>query len=479
MGVGEDCGPAVTVDVVNRPLFHDLQRVPGHRLLDKVVVIAVLDEEDAAVEDVDAVVVVLRPAGEDDAVAMGGTGVHRRAGRGDLEDSAVNVIGRQIDDGEVRFYRISNEQAPNGHLVVIIVAFTLVIVMAFLFVVVVGFTLVIVVCIGHGVLEWIDGLTKGDYLGLVCTGVVQQILQPFGLQVEADSQHEIRVSYPGNVASSRQECVWIGARRQQAEDLCPVSTYHPSPVSHKVGGRHDLDGRPGGRGSFSSSRGCRLGRRGSCCGLSGFGSRILNRLVRGDEGGVHDFRDLVGGELVADRVLDGAGNEVLNVAARKRAGEPGAHLCLDDPADLVGADALRHRIGNRGVDEAGELIRVDLRRGQRPEGLVDDRLHVGRGELVRRRPAYDGLDVRARQTRGLGGDGRRDRVRNELLNLSRAGALWLRGDGRRNRTLYLGGAGALRAGDRVLYQLGRVDLRLRIAAGNGEDQSRNRCDYGH
>ena len=84
----------MTVDVVNRPLFRDLQRMAGDGLSDQVEVIAVLDEEDSAVEDVDPVVTVLRAAGEGDGVAMGGTGVHGRAGRGDLEGPAVDMIGR-------------------------------------------------------------------------------------------------------------------------------------------------------------------------------------------------------------------------------------------------------------------------------------------------------------------------------------------------------------------------------------------------
>ena len=343
--------------------------------------------------------------------------------------------------------------------------------------VLVVFIPVIVMHSHHAELDGIDAVTKRDNLGLVCAGVVHQILQPLGLQVEADSQHEIRIRYPGNVASSRHECVRIATHWQQGEDLRPVSTYHPSPVTHKVGGCHHLDRGPGGRGSRGSS----LSSLGCCCRLGGFGCRILYRLIRGDEGGVHDARDLVDGELVADRVLDGLGNQVLDVAARKRAGESGTHLGLDDLADLVSADAFRHRTGNRGVDEAAELSHVDLRLGQRPEGLVDYRLHVGRGELPLRRLAHDGLDVRTRQTLGLRGDGRRDRVRDELLYLGGAGALGLRSDGRRYRLLYLGGAGALCAGDCFLDQLGRVDrwdrLRLVVSAGNGEDQSRNRCDH--
>ena len=55
------------------------------------------------------------------------------------------------------------------------------------------------------------------------------------------------------------------------------------------------------------------------------------------EGGVDDIRHLIGRELVSDRVLDGAGHQVLDVAPRKRAGEPGANLGLYDVADLIRA----------------------------------------------------------------------------------------------------------------------------------------------
>ena len=179
-----------------------------------------------------AVVAVLRPAGENDAVAMGGTGVHGSAGRGDREDSAVNVIGRQIDDGEVRFYPVRNEQAPSDHLAMA-VAFTMVVVVFFAVVVVVFFA-VIVMCVGPGELDRIDSVTERDNLGLVRTRVVQEISQPIGLQAETDGQHDGRIRHPGNVARSRLECVGIATRLQQAEDLHPVATYHPSQSATKL-----------------------------------------------------------------------------------------------------------------------------------------------------------------------------------------------------------------------------------------------------
>ena len=46
---------------------------------------------------------------------------------------------------------------------------------------------------------------KRDYLGLICTGAVNQILQPFSLQAKTDCEHDIRVRYLGNVARSRLE----------------------------------------------------------------------------------------------------------------------------------------------------------------------------------------------------------------------------------------------------------------------------------
>jgi len=75
---------------------------------------------------------------------------------------------------------------------------------------------------------------------------VQEILQPVGLQAETDSQHEICVSYPGNVAGAWQKGVRVAAHWQQAEDLYPASTYDASPIGHKVSGCHHLDRRDGG-----------------------------------------------------------------------------------------------------------------------------------------------------------------------------------------------------------------------------------------
>ncbi len=152
----------------------------------------------------------------------------------------------------MRFHRIGNEQAPHDHLVMAVLVLVLILVMAVLvFVLILGmavfvFIPMIVMHIDHGELDGIDAITKRDDPGLVCTGVVQEVLQPVGLQAETDSQHKIGVSYPGNVASAWQKGVRIAAHRKQAEDLYPASTYHPGPVSHKVGGCHHLDRRAGG-----------------------------------------------------------------------------------------------------------------------------------------------------------------------------------------------------------------------------------------
>ena len=92
----------------------------------------------------------------------------------------------------MRFYGVRNEQAPNGHLAM---AFAFVMVVVF-----VVFILVIVMHVDHGVLDRVDALAKGEYLGVIRTGVVQEVLQPIGLQAETDSQHDIRIRYPGDVA---------------------------------------------------------------------------------------------------------------------------------------------------------------------------------------------------------------------------------------------------------------------------------------
>ena len=56
--------------------------------------------------------------------------------------------------------------------------------------------------VGRGELHGIDKLTKRHNRGLVCAGAVYQVLQPTGLQAETDSEHDIRLSYSGNVARS-------------------------------------------------------------------------------------------------------------------------------------------------------------------------------------------------------------------------------------------------------------------------------------
>ncbi len=127
--------------------------------------------------------------------------------------------------------------------VVAVFAFFAVIVMAVFAVAV--FIAVIVVHIGAGKLDWIDAFTKRDNLGLICAGVVQELLQPSGLQVEAHSQYEIRIRYPGDVAGCGLEMVRVAAHRQQAEDFHSVSTYHASPVCDKVGSCYYLNQRRG------------------------------------------------------------------------------------------------------------------------------------------------------------------------------------------------------------------------------------------
>ena len=235
--VGKDRGPAVAVDVVNRQLVSDFQGMAGDGLLDKVVVIAMLNEEKAAVEDVDAVVAVLGPAGKDDAIAVGGAGVHGRTRGGDFEDSTVNLIGRYIYDGEVRFYRIRNQQAPND-LLVMVIALVHVIVM-----VVVALIHVIVMMVLFGELQGIDTIAKGDYAGLIGTGVVHEFPQPAHLKAKTDRQHNVCIGHLGNVTRSWHKTVRIGTGWLQAEYLNPIPAYHFGPVSHNVGGGYDLERR--------------------------------------------------------------------------------------------------------------------------------------------------------------------------------------------------------------------------------------------
>ena len=131
-GVGEDRRPAVAVDVVNRVLFDDFERMPRDRLAHQVEVVAVLHQEDAAVEDLHAVVAVFGPASQHDAVAVGRTGQHARARRSDLEQAAVNVMGPEIDHRQVSLQRVGDQQPADGlgravivvvHLLIVVTVF--------------------------------------------------------------------------------------------------------------------------------------------------------------------------------------------------------------------------------------------------------------------------------------------------------------------------------------------------------------------
>ena len=116
------------------------------------------------------------PARQDDAVAVGGAGVHGRAGRGDLEDPAVNVIGRQIDDGKVRSCRIRNDQAARDHLamgVLVMISVVVLIGMVVMIIVMIRLThLVVVIVIIVRELHGIDEVTERDYPGLIRAGAV-------------------------------------------------------------------------------------------------------------------------------------------------------------------------------------------------------------------------------------------------------------------------------------------------------------------
>ena len=129
-----------------------------------------------------------------------------------------------------------------------------VVAVVFFVVAVVPVIVVIVMHVGLGELHGIHYLTKCDYPRLIRAGASYQILQPKGLQFETDSEHDIRIGHPGDVAGSRLVTVRIATCRQHAEDLYPISTYHASPVSHEVGGGHYLDRRPRGRGAFLGGR---------------------------------------------------------------------------------------------------------------------------------------------------------------------------------------------------------------------------------
>ena len=85
--------------------------------------------------------------------------------------------------------------------IIVIIVIRMIILVIRMVIVVIGMIIVHVV----RELDGIDKVAKRDYPGLIRAGAVQQIVQPIGLQAETDSEHDIRIRHPGNVARSRLE----------------------------------------------------------------------------------------------------------------------------------------------------------------------------------------------------------------------------------------------------------------------------------
>ena len=95
--VGEHCRPAVGVDEVDRPFNRRYMGMTRNRLTHGVEVVAVLHEEDTAVEEVDAVIRLTRAPGEDEGVAVRRAGVDRGRRSTDLEGANVHLLRREVD----------------------------------------------------------------------------------------------------------------------------------------------------------------------------------------------------------------------------------------------------------------------------------------------------------------------------------------------------------------------------------------------
>ena len=255
-----DGGP-FTADVqVHRAVAGQVDVQALDVIFDQVEVVAVGLQVDAAVEDVGGVGVAGYGYGE--APALGGVDAPRPGAQ--VEGVLFHVAVLQVDDRHHAGLAVADEQAAHDLPFAVLVG-------CHHFAMLVP---VIVVQFGRSELHGVDALAQRDYLRLVGTGVVHQLLQPAGLKMESDSQHQVRVRDLGNVAGSRHEGMRIASRRNHAENFHPVSAYHPGPVSHEVRGCHHLHRWPVGRGGLRGNR-CvrRLGRRCNRAGGRSLGGR--------------------------------------------------------------------------------------------------------------------------------------------------------------------------------------------------------------
>ena len=116
-GVAEDGDPLVGGVEVDGALLDDVEEA-RERSLDQILVVAVRNGVDPAVEDVDAVVGVPGTAGEDECVAPAQGAVDAGAGSGDLEGAPHDGVRPEIDDGGVGRVGVGDDDAADlagGH----------------------------------------------------------------------------------------------------------------------------------------------------------------------------------------------------------------------------------------------------------------------------------------------------------------------------------------------------------------------------
>ena len=205
-------------------------------------------------------------------------------------------------------------------------------------------------------------------------------------------QHHSRAKRPGAL-----DVLFIG----EVGDYRPgVAGRHGRKIDHPLHGLH----RPhhgGVSGLFGSHRRALGSRRRTACGLrrvigshgrtSGGLGRILGsllglhrRCLGGHHGRIDDLLDLGCGQLcrrcIHDRALYGLGE----LLPRGYTGRGSPDGCLHQLGDLVGANAFRHRVRNRLLDQSPDGGNIDLGHlgsRQGPDRGVDYPLHLRCGEL--------------------------------------------------------------------------------------------------
>ena len=201
----------------------------------------VLFEIDAAVEHVDPIVVILRPAGNDEDEATARAGIDASACCGYGNTKLGETFSRQVENGEGCLLPVGNNQSPCSRRVL--------------------FFLLVFIPVTAGLLrfDWVNVVTQRNDSMLVHAGVMYELGEPAGFQTQTHAEHQVCVGNSCYVPGAWLVGMRVASGRQKTEHFHFATADIPYPVSYKVS-RRDYLQRGSRRWSWRRGRGRRTWR---------------------------------------------------------------------------------------------------------------------------------------------------------------------------------------------------------------------------